>query len=208
MPIPAVDHLVYATPDLDGSVAQVEALFGVRASPGGKHMGLGTHNALIALGPDFYLEIIGPDPSQPRPERPRPFGIDTLPMARLVIWAVKAPDIEERVANARAAGYDPGNIVPLSRDTAQGVHLSWRLTMSATPTWGLVPFLIDWGHTASPALAATQGCRLVALRGEHPNPAEAAASLRALDVELAVTIGPMVALIAAIETPKGLVELR
>ena len=208
MPPPAVDHLVYATPDLDGSVAQMEALTGVRASPGGRHMGLGTHNALIALGPDFYLEIIGPDPAQPKPERARPFGIDTLPMGRLVTWAVKAPGIDERVTAAKAAGYDPGVVVPLSRDTPDGAHLAWRLTMGVTAGAGLVPFLIDWGSTPSPALGAAKGCSLVALRGEHPNPAEAVGPLRALGISLAITAAPAPALIAAIETPKGLIELR
>ena len=33
--IARVDHLVYATPDLAAGVATVEALLGVRATPGG-----------------------------------------------------------------------------------------------------------------------------------------------------------------------------
>ena len=59
-----VDHLVYATPDVEQSVAELEARLGVRASPGGQHLGLGTYNALLALGEACYLEIVGPDPLQ------------------------------------------------------------------------------------------------------------------------------------------------
>src|SRR5262249_11322359 len=57
-----VDHLAYATPDLEKGVAEIERLLGVRATPGGQHPGRGTRNALVSLGPTSYLEIVGPDP--------------------------------------------------------------------------------------------------------------------------------------------------
>ena len=66
-----IDHLVYAVPDLAAGVAEVEERFGVRARAGGRHIGLGTHN-----GARTYLEIIAPDPGQPEPSMPRPFGVD------------------------------------------------------------------------------------------------------------------------------------
>ena len=40
-----VDHLIYATPDLDMTVAEMERLLGVKAAPGGQQQGRGTKNA-------------------------------------------------------------------------------------------------------------------------------------------------------------------
>lgn len=41
-----VDHLLYATPDLNRGVEEIEKLIGVRATEGGQHPGRGTRNAL------------------------------------------------------------------------------------------------------------------------------------------------------------------
>jgi hypothetical protein len=44
-----VDHLVYATSDLQTGVDRIEELLGVLAAPGGQHLGRGTRNALLSL---------------------------------------------------------------------------------------------------------------------------------------------------------------
>ena len=182
---------------------------GVRAAAGGKHTGLGTHNALLALGDDVYLELIAPDPTQPPPARRRPFGLDTLTEPRLVTWAAKAPDIESRVQRSRIAGYDPGEVIQLGRDRPDGTRLQWRLTFPEEPAGdGLVPFLIDWGSTPHPSRSAPQGCTLLSLRGEHPQPEQVRPHLRALEVDLAVELGSAPALVATLQTPKGQIELR
>src|SRR5689334_21979649 len=99
-----LDHLVYAVPDVDGGVADLEQRLGVRAAPGGPHPGRGTRNALIALGPESYLEIIAPDPAQPVPAGGRWFGVDPTAPAHLAGWAAKGSDLNRVVAAAARRG--------------------------------------------------------------------------------------------------------
>src|SRR5215217_7589729 len=97
--LPRIDHLVYAVPELDAGVAQIEGLLGARAVPGGRHAGRGTRNALLALGSRTYLEIIGPDTTQAQP--PSWFSVGELTTARLVTWAAAATDLDA-VSNTAA----------------------------------------------------------------------------------------------------------
>src|SRR5215469_18458044 len=120
-----VDHIIYAAPDLAAAVTDLEARLGIRAQAGGKHIGLGTHNALLALGPRSYLEIIAPDPGQPQPSVPRPFGLDAGSRSGLAGWAITCSDIDAAVAGARSRGYDPGEVAGMQRAAPAGAVLRW-----------------------------------------------------------------------------------
>jgi hypothetical protein len=202
-----LDHLVYATPDLAGTVADFTRRTGAAPVAGGAHPGRGTANYLVGLGGARYLEIIGPDPGQPEPVRPRPFGIEGLTAAKVVTWAIRPADVDTTVASARQRGYDPGDVRPLSRRRPDGTLLEWRLTPSedAHPS-GLVPFLIDWGDSAHPTAAGLPETPLTALTAQAPDPAEIAPLLAALDVDLPVRAGTL-GLTFTIDTPNGTVTL-
>ncbi len=203
------DHLVYASPDLERGIAELEKLLGVRATPGGQHLGRGTRNALIALGPDSYIEIIAPDPEQPAPFAPRWMGVDDLTFSRLITWAAKGTDLENVRANLAQRGVALGRISSGSRTRPDGVQLSWQLT-DPQPLIGdgIIPFFIDWGDSPHPAQSAATGASLVSLRAEHPDATHVGRMLAALGLELTVTNGSRAALIATIDGPRGRVELR
>jgi Glyoxalase-like domain len=204
-----VDHLVYAAPDLERGVAEIERLLGVRATPGGQHPGWGTRNALLALGPASFLEIIGPDPEQPAPQAPRLFGIDGLEEARLVTWAASSRDLDRLWSEAERQGVRLGEVRPASRRTPDGRLLSWRLTdPQVAVADGIVPFFIDWGESPHPSRTAAPGATLIDLRAEHPEAGRVERLLRGLGLDLPVRPGPAPALVATIECPRGRVELR
>lgn len=203
-----MDHLVWAGPDLFAAVAEFETLTGIAPVPGGQHPGFGTRNFLVGLGETSYLEIIGPDPQQDAPSRPLPFGIDDLTENRLVAWAIGVDGIEERVAAARTAGWDPGRLVSMSRRRPDGVLLEWQLTMRRHETTAEpVPFLIDWGETESPAASAVRGAELVDLRVEAPDAESLERHLQAVGAEARVATSAEPRLRARLETPSGSVEL-
>jgi hypothetical protein len=204
-----VDHLVYATPDLDLGIATIERLLAVRAIAGGAHPGLGTRNALVALGPSVYLEIIGPDREQPKPAGARRFGIDTLTQPRLVGWVAKESRLDQLVAKAHASSIGLGAVIAGSRKRPDGVELSWRYTdPSVVLEHRLIPYFIDWGATPHPAASAPAGATLVALRAEHPDPERLRKMFAQLGLDITVQAGPAPALVATIDGRKGRVEFR
>jgi len=211
MPMSArIDHLVLACADLaQGALSLCEQL-GVEVQPGGKHPTMGTHNALLALGPRLYLELIAIDP-EAQAQRPRWFGLDTAAvrerLARapvLLTWVAACADI------AAAAAVNPGcgEVIAASRGA-----FSWRITVPADGSLhmeGVAPTLIQWDGEAHPADGlADAGCRLRELRLYSPQPQRLERLLSALAL-----VGPVgvdtgsTALAATIDTPRGPIELR
>ena len=204
-----LDHLVYATPDVDATVADLEAKLGVRPTTGGRHMGRGTRNALIGLSEFSYLEILGPDETQTDVPRPLWFGIDTLTAPRLVTWAVQLGDVERVMGDAARAGVMLGTLSHGSRETADGSTIRWRLTNpDVMLDDGLVPFLIDWGRSRHPAATAPRGVTLRSFRGEHPQAERVLRHVAAVGASLPIARAKTPGLVAVLGGKRGDVELR
>lgn len=208
-PVARVDHLVYATPDLERGISEIDRLLGVHATLGGQHPGRGTRNALVSLGPNVYLEIIAPDPTQPAPTSPRPFGLDDLKASRLAGWAAKSANLDSTRQLALRSNVPLGDIQAGSRKRPDGVLLAWRVTSNGnTIADGIVPFFIDWGTSPHPSATAPTGATLLALRAEHPDDRRVQGMLESLHLEVAVTRAAQPALVAVIDGRHGRVQLR
>lgn len=202
------DHLVVTAFSLADGVAWVERSLGVTLQSGGEHVRMGTHNALLRLGPDFYLEVIALNPAAPRPDRPRWFGMDRLNAAtppRLAGWVVRTNNIAAAVA---ASVVDVGTVEAMSRGT-----LNWQITIPADgsfPLDGVMPTLIEW-HTASHPAANLQesACTLHRLQGFHSQAVDIIRSLALIGLQDEILIttpatGQAPYLRAEIQTPDGL----
>lgn len=200
---PAADHLVYVVPDLGVAVCEMEARFGVPFTAGGSHPGLGTRNALLRIGPRIYLELLGPDPEQPRPSGGLWFAAEGADRHSLATWCARCDNL---TGLAEGSGKDlVGPVRAMSRTTPDGARLAWTLTMPVVPPLhgGILPFFIDWGETAHPCSRLHDyGVRLRALRGRHPDPESVRSDLSVLGVTLDVQRGRP-ALEAYLEVPGG-----
>ncbi len=203
-----LDHLLYATPDLEAAVQDVENRFGVRAAIGGRHKAWGTWNALISLGPRMYLELFGPDPEQGSPAGPRPFELDTLRQARLATWVARSDDLRAVLEAAKREGLDLGDVQERSRERPDGSLLKWTMTdPKKSREDGILPYFIHWGDSPHPAASSPGGCTLLALKARHPDAPRIRRLLRALELDLAVETGPKPGLVATNRTRRGDLDL-
>lgn len=167
---PGLDHFVYATPDFERELNAFERLTGTAPARGGRHLGLGTQNAILGLGRGVYLEVLGADPDSD-PQSARPFGLDDLEAPRLVAWSVRTTAINALVESARLNGFDLGEVHSMSRELPTGGTIDWRLTVAGDSTGvSTAPFVIDWGATPHPSLTAPTGARIDAFRLYDPEP--------------------------------------
>ncbi len=203
-----IDHLVFATTDLEATVAELTERLGVEPVPGGVHPGRGTRNELVGLGGRTYLEIIGPDHDQPDPPGGRPFGIDDLGRPRLVAWCARPRrSLIDLRAAALATHWAIGEIHRMSRTRPDGVTFDWQLTLPTIGPAGVavLPFLIDWGTSAHPSESLDHPIGLLELRIECPNPPGVAEQLSVVgelgSVEFIEAARP--GLSALLSTPSG-----
>ena len=193
-----LDHLVVTAPDLDDGVRWLEQRLGVAPGPGGRHALMGTHNRLLSLGPDCYLELISPDPEAADPGRPRWYELDRRSGPSLTNWAVRVNDLHAALA---AAPEGAGEATVLQRG-----DLRWRMGVTAdgrTPLGGAHPMFLRWEGAGAYEQLPDAGCRLVSLVVETPAADALRAALPLDDPRVRITAGPALRLSAEIDTPHG-----
>ncbi len=160
-----LDHLVFGTRDLNQGAIWLEQKLGASLAAGGQHLGFGTHNRLLNLGDQTYLELIALDPAQVltaqagsnQPTQYKPlFGLSYPPIddylaedpnqpCRLLAWVVRSPNLKEALRQLPLNLI--GQPVPMSRG-----NYRWTFAHRADglPVPEGLPAAIEWGNTAHP----------------------------------------------------------
>lgn len=199
-----LDHILLGSPDLQGGIDFVEKHTGVRATFGGVHPGRGTQNALLSLGERRYLEIIAPDPAQLGVKNPIASNLHSLAEPRLVGWAAHPGSVSAFAEKLRVAAIKFEGPTPGSRKRPDGRLLQWQTLNLADTAAGLLPFFIEWSQgSAHPSTDAPKGCSLASFSAETPETDKVAATLKMLNLDLAVQKGEKARLHAVISGPKG-----
>lgn len=96
----------------------------------------------------------------------------------------------------------------MSRKTPEGNLLAWRLSLDPTAYGdGVVPFVIDWGETVSPAVTSVQGCVLERITLRHPSAPDVNRRLVALQLALRAEQAALPEITIEVMTPNGLKSL-
>ena len=189
-----IDHLVIAAESLQQGVDFVRTTFDVDIPAGGYHQTMGTHNHLMQLGNEAYIEVIAINPDATPPKRPRWFSLDDALMRdslrqqpRLITWVINTPDIETL---AQKSLVPIGNVTELSRD-----NLSWSLGLTGDGRllgYGMLPYVIQWHTRQHPSGAmADLGCRFESLEIYHNRPQWLGSVLASMGADQLVRIQPL-----------------
>ena len=204
-----LDHLLLGCSDLDEGIAFVEQHTGVRPAMGGVHPGRGTRNALLALGPLRYLEVIAPDPQQKGITWRGPLaGLNQLAVPALIWWVAHTSDIVGLAERWKEAGVAFSGPTPGSRARPDGKMLHWQSLTPDDNRGGLLPFFIQWGAgTVHPSVDAPKGCTLESFAVISPDGAALATEFEKLGIAVEVASGKTARLRSKITGPMGMLLL-
>ena len=148
-----IDHIVIGTSNLILGTSDLESKLSHKFSSGGEHKIMGTHNKLLKLQSNIYLEVISNNPKADKLTRPKWFSLDEYNIIekikdtpRALCWVLEVENIEDTVKNC---GYNPGEILQLSRDS-----MNWKVTVPPDGKLidnGILPILIEWNKDLHPS---------------------------------------------------------
>jgi hypothetical protein len=130
-----IDHVIIASADLDAAARRLSEEHGLEAAGGGRHLGIGTENRIVPIGPG-YLEVIAVVDHEEAERTPLGRALAeriTATAEGLMAWVVAVPDA---LAEAGRTGADLSTI----ERSGLKATLAGMATAMAEPT---LPFFIQ-----------------------------------------------------------------
>lgn len=203
-----IDHIVFAVKDLQEGSAYIQSLLGCQVIPGGKHLNNGTHNAVVNLGNNIYLEIIAADPGNNNVPKPRWMGVDVIDQSTVTRWAIKSDDLAPDLATLKK--YNPALATSFagSRKKQDGSTLSWNMALPLpSPTVEIAPFITDWKDSIHPTATLPEECELMSIEFYASELNKLKQLFSALAVEYDIQSSNVERIKLKIKSPNGLIEL-
>jgi len=132
-----IDHVVIVVADLDRAITGFEAL-GFTVVRGGRHPGLGTHNALIAFADGAYFELI----AFLVPASTHRWFAAVGRGGGLTDFCMQTNDLDADAASFARGGATMSEPFAMERQRPDGYTVKWVLAVAQPPAAGAVPFLI------------------------------------------------------------------
>ena len=202
-----LDHLLWEELRLGEGEKRFAEATGVTPAFGGTHSNTGTHNSLLSLGQETYLELIALDPAHPKSAgllKKVPPGFTP----RLFTFGVRAYDLALVERLIGDAGLNIASVHDVSRLSPDSQVLEWRTVVVGGHDFGsFVPFFTRCGDMAHPSQTSPQGCELLEFSVGHPDHHELSRTYKALRVNVPVFGSEHPQLRAVLATPKGVVTL-
>lgn len=196
------DHIAIVARSLEEGAGYVREQLGIVVPSGGKHPFMGTHNQLLSLGDDEFLEVIAIDPDVPNPSHPRWFDLDRFDGSpQIGAWIAGTQDITTSFDEMH------GQIIDMTRG-----DLEWQITArddGYLPLDGAFPQLIQWPEGPHPASRMKKlNCSLKSFEITHPDASQITPFLEGglLDPRITIIEGEA-AFKASFETQNGLKTL-
>jgi hypothetical protein len=207
----AVDHLAVGARTLEEGVNFIRHELGVEIPPGGVHPHMGTHNHLMRLGENMFLEVLAINPEGASPTQPRWFGLDDPAVRhsiarqpRLLTWVANTTDLAAATAGA---ALDYGTVNQLSRG-----DLRWSFALPEDGRLlaaGMLPYLMQWSCEVHPSSGmAERDCELKSITLRHANSEWLGVQLRSIaaadlvHIET-IPVGSEPEIVACVATPGG-----
>lgn len=198
-----LDHLAVAASSLREGTEYVRDCLGIDMPFGGEHTHMGTHNCLVKLGSDEFLEVIAINPDAPNPPRPRWFNLDHHGNRSpyLAHWIARTDDMSSTLPNITAPVGEP--------ILSKRGNLSWHLTIPSDGSLafdGAFPSIIEWPMRPFPGASMHDvGCRVLSLELGHPEAVQLENALQPhlSDERIQITQADTLTIKASISTPTG-----